>query len=301
MKKALALSLALSVSAFAADNLFEVTPQIGGSFHIDSDKYSDSENLSYGLKFANRVTPSMLVELGYDRVENADYIPNFGKTDANRFYMNLVKEFHTESTFSPYILGGLGYENLTNNALSMDDDIFGQYGVGLRQEVTDFLHLKAEIRHLLSFDGRSDIVAMLGFSIPFGKYANNVATTAADTTEAQAPSHIHTFSVQFPFDSAYIAPSYNTEISNFATSLKENPKQNAIINGHTDAQGSEAYNQKLSLERANAVKDAIVAEGVAEDRLQTKGYGESQPIADNATKEGRQKNRRVEAEIYTTK
>lgn len=81
--------------------------------------------------------------------------------------------------------------------------------------------------------------------------------------------------------------------------MKENPSQTAIISGHTDSTGNDEYNQKLSERRANAVKDAIIEEGVQAERLQAKGYGESKPIADNATKEGRQENRRVEAEIYT--
>ena len=82
--------------------------------------------------------------------------------------------------------------------------------------------------------------------------------------------------------------------------MKENPNQTAIISGHTDSTGDANYNEKLSQRRADAVKEAIIQEGVEAERLQSKGYGETRPIADNATKEGRAQNRRVEAEIYTS-
>ena len=197
---------------------------------------------------------------------------------------------------SLYVLGGLGYEDLSSNFQNMDSDFFGQYGVGLRHEVAQYLHLKTEIRHLASFDGRSDVIAMVGFTIPFGVYAQ--AETPAPTPEP-ALSHIHTFSVQFPFDSTNIAPEYNAEIADFAEYMKQNPNQTAIINGHTDSTGNPAYNQKLSERRATAVKNKIIEEGIAADRLDARGYGETRPIADNATKEGRKQNRRVEAEVYT--
>ncbi|MBX7491133.1 OmpA family protein [Helicobacter turcicus] len=303
MKKAIALSLALSTSVFAADNLVEITPQIGGSWHISNDRYADDIDLSYGLKFATRVMPSVLLEVGYERIDDAKY--NFPKqsTDVNRYYVDLVKEFNIDSKVSPYILGGFGYEHISNEFQSMDSDFFGQYGVGLRYALAEFLHLKTELRHVVSFDGRSDIVGSVGFSIPFGTYAREeiVVEEVTEIVEQQPTlSHIHTFSVQFPFDSSAIAPQYNAEIRDFAQSMKDNPNQTAVISGHTDSTGNDAYNQKLSERRAKAVKDAIIEEGVQAGRLEARGYGESKPIADNTTKEGRKENRRVEAEIYTT-
>lgn len=296
MKKFLALSLVLSGSLFAANNLFEITPQVGGTFHIKNDRYKDSAELSYGLKFASRIAPSVLAEIGYDRADSAKGSERNQSTDINRYYMNLVKEFDVWDKTSLYVLGGLGYEDLSSNFQNMDSDFFGQYGVGLRHEVAQYLHLKTEIRHLASFDGRSDVIAMVGFTIPFGVYAQ--AEAPAPTPEP-ALSHIHTFSVQFPFDSTNIAPEYNAEIADFAEYMKQNPNQTAIINGHTDSTGNPAYNQKLSERRATAVKNKIIEEGIAADRLDARGYGETKPIADNATKEGRKQNRRVEAEVYT--
>lgn len=76
--------------------------------------------------------------------------------------------------------------------------------------------------------------------------------------------------------------------------LESNPEIGLSIEGHTDSQGDNAANQKLSESRAQAVVDAIVATGIKSDRLSSKGYGEGQPVADNSTEEGRAKNRRVE-------
>jgi outer membrane protein OmpA-like peptidoglycan-associated protein len=88
-----------------------------------------------------------------------------------------------------------------------------------------------------------------------------------------------------------------TELDKVTAWLKDNPNINVEIDGHTDSYGSDAYNQKLSENRAKSVYDYFANHGVDAQRLSYKGYGESQPIADNATAAGRKQNRRVELKI----
>jgi OOP family OmpA-OmpF porin len=74
-----------------------------------------------------------------------------------------------------------------------------------------------------------------------------------------------------------------------------------IAVGHTDAVGSDTYNQKLSVRRSEAVKAYLVSKGIEKNRVYTEGKGEKQPVADNKTAEGRAKNRRVEIEVVGTR
>ena len=78
-----------------------------------------------------------------------------------------------------------------------------------------------------------------------------------------------------------------------AADLKRYPRLKIELQGHTDSAGPDAYNMKLSGERANAVRTYLIMQGVPEQQLTSRGYGESQPVADNKTEEGRAQNRRV--------
>ena len=74
-----------------------------------------------------------------------------------------------------------------------------------------------------------------------------------------------------------------------------------IAVGHTDSVGTDAYNEKLSVQRSETVKAYLVSKGVEKNRIYTEGKGESSPVADNKTKEGQAKNRRVEIEVVGTR
>jgi OOP family OmpA-OmpF porin len=105
-----------------------------------------------------------------------------------------------------------------------------------------------------------------------------------------------TLNVEFDFDKAVIKKKFHGEIGNLAAVMKKYPDLKITIEGHTDNVGGQTYNEKLSQRRADAVKKYLVEKfGIEASRLTTKGYGPIRPIGSNATKEGRQKNRRVEA------
>lgn len=99
--------------------------------------------------------------------------------------------------------------------------------------------------------------------------------------------------ILFDFDSKRIKKVFGPVLNNVVQIMQANPKLQITVEGHTDSTGSEAYNQKLSEQRAGAVKQTLIEQGVEAARLQDKGFGESKPVASNATREGRANNRRV--------
>jgi len=102
--------------------------------------------------------------------------------------------------------------------------------------------------------------------------------------------------VEFDSGKAVVKPKYNNEIKKVADFMKEYPDTAAVIEGYTDNVGKEAANVKLSQQRADSVKAYLVKKfGINSSRIKTIGYGPNKPIASNETKEGRQKNRRVQA------
>jgi outer membrane protein OmpA-like peptidoglycan-associated protein len=104
--------------------------------------------------------------------------------------------------------------------------------------------------------------------------------------------------VKFDFDKSQVKPESYGDIKNLADFMGQYPQTTTVVEGHTDSVGSDAYNQSLSERRANAVRDVLVNQyGVGADRVNAVGYGESRPVADNATADGRAVNRRVEAEV----
>ncbi|WP_109799091.1 MULTISPECIES: OmpA family protein [Novosphingobium] len=103
--------------------------------------------------------------------------------------------------------------------------------------------------------------------------------------------------VTFDVDSSAIRPSFRDVLDRIAQSLVQYPNSLIDVYGHTDSTGSDAYNQALSERRARAVADYLISRGVGYSRIRSQGFGETQPIASNATEEGRSANRRVEIKI----
>ena len=101
----------------------------------------------------------------------------------------------------------------------------------------------------------------------------------------------------FEFDSAKLTDSVSERLDNFVNFLNEYPQAQVEITGYTDSSGPAAYNQKLSERRAQSVADYLIAAGIDADRFTVTGMGEENPVADNSTHEGREKNRRVEVVV----
>lgn len=105
--------------------------------------------------------------------------------------------------------------------------------------------------------------------------------------------------VHFEFNKARLMLDSKTVLNNVAKALTNEPDVSIIIAGHTDSVGSDAYNKRLSQQRAQSVVDYLISKGIDSSRLRAVGYGESKPIADNSTDEGRERNRRVELQVIS--
>jgi OOP family OmpA-OmpF porin len=105
----------------------------------------------------------------------------------------------------------------------------------------------------------------------------------------------------FDFDKSVLKPDAQAKLSDLVDKTKGVNLEVIIAVGHTDSVGKDAYNNKLSVARAEAVKNFLVSKGVEKNRVYTEGKGSKAPVADNKTAEGRSKNRRVEVEVVGTR
>src|SRR5574344_2481593 len=300
MKKILLSSLACASLVLAAnsDYKYEITPLIGGA--LGEGNHSLERN---------------------NAVRNQD-------TSITRVFGNLVKDYGLTTDLSLYALAGLGVEFFDNELTKhQKDGLFGNYGVGLKYQLTDAMALKFDLRHLISAqNGDSTLLYNFGLAIPFGEKAAKVAPVAAPAPVAAkaAPKDsdgdgvideldkcpdtlkgakvdtvgcmtLINLNVNFDTAKSEIKDIYGTRIHDFAKVMNTDKKLKADIEGHTDAVGSVQYNQKLSERRAASVVKALTDLGVEKSRLKAVGYGKSRPIASNETAEGRAENRRVHA------
>lgn len=133
-----------------------------------------------------------------------------------------------------------------------------------------------------------------GCPLPVVAPAAAPAPAALAPVVAPAPAKLVLTGVNFDFDMAVIRPDDVGKLDRDVATLKEWGNVKVEVAGHTDSIGTDEYNMGLSLRRADAVRNYLVDKGVPAERLTVKGYGESQPVNDNTTSEGRFGNRRVE-------
>lgn len=101
--------------------------------------------------------------------------------------------------------------------------------------------------------------------------------------------------VNFDFDKFDVKPAQMEKINKVIEFMKEHSDYSVVLDGHTDAKGSEKYNQKLAQKRADAVANILVSNGIAKEKITTNSFGETQPVVSNDTEDGRAQNRRVDA------
>jgi outer membrane protein OmpA-like peptidoglycan-associated protein len=139
---------------------------------------------------------------------------------------------------------------------------------------------------------------LVSVTVSDGKGGSDTASTTAPIVRRVMLQESET--VYFDFDRANLKPAGQEALAIAVREMQENPQLIAEIVGHTDATGSESYNMGLSQRRAEAVGNYLTQQGIAANRLRLSWHGETQPIASNATKEGRAQNRRVEVTVRVT-
>ena len=151
--------------------------------------------------------------------------------------------------------------------------------------------------------GDQELFANMGTPAPAAAPAPKAAAPApAPAASAAAASKVtYAADMFFDFDKSVLKPLGKAKLDDLVGKLQGISLEVIIAVGHTDSVGSDAYNQTLSTKRADAVKAYLVSKGVEKNRIYTEGKGESSPIADNKTKEGQAKNRRVEVEVIGTR
>jgi OOP family OmpA-OmpF porin len=136
---------------------------------------------------------------------------------------------------------------------------------------------------------------------PSAAPAPAAAAPAAAAPAVAATKVTYAADAFFDFDKSVLKPEGKAKLDDLTSKIKGINLEVIIAVGHTDSVGSDAYNQKLSVRRSEAVKAYLVSKGIEKNRVYTEGKGEKQPVADNKTADGRAKNRRVEIEVVGTR
>jgi outer membrane protein OmpA-like peptidoglycan-associated protein len=130
---------------------------------------------------------------------------------------------------------------------------------------------------------------------------DKLATSAAASVKQETRGTVITIpgSVLFASAKSTLLPNAQSKLAMVADALKDQEDRQILVEGHTDSQGTDAFNQELSQGRAQAVRDYLVSRGVPADRIRAQGFGSSRPLGDNSSPEGRANNRRVEIIVQT--
>jgi len=299
---------ASSFSAMAAGKAGSVEVEAFADRYFTDSMYGLNDGTLVGGSIGYFVTENVLLNAGLGKYRNleVDDVAN-EDVDGKLAQIEAVYHFGTGNVL-PYISAGLAHQELKADSDNTDDrTTMAMAGVGIKNYLNENFFVKAGVDALYGFDhGNTEWQAGVGLGINFGAKSAPVAEPAPAPAPVVAPAPAPAPEMQsvrveldvlFDFDKDTIRPEYRQDIQSLAEFMKTYPSVTTTVEGHTDSVGSDAYNQNLSERRANAVREALISEGVDGSRVSSVGYGEARPIADNSTDEGRSMNRRVEAEV----
>lgn len=315
-------TLGIAIGSIVAVTSFGVLAQGQGAVEGElfyKKQYNDSVNhvedgFNPGASIGYFLTDDLSLNATYDKTNHTRSNDGTGnqKIKGDNFGLNAQYHFGTVGdALRPYVSGGVAHKSMTNveadGHSGRDQSTFLTAGAGVKWYITDNLFARAGVEADYKLDnGKWDYAPTIGLGVNFGGSGGKVAPAPVAPAPAPEPAPEAPVAevvrveldVKFDFDKSVVKPNSYADIKNLADFMKQYPQTTTVVEGHTDSVGPDAYNQKLSERRANAVKQVLVNQyGVGANRVQSVGYGESRPVADNATEAGRAVNRRVEASV----
>jgi outer membrane protein OmpA-like peptidoglycan-associated protein len=293
------VAAALLAAPFAANAQMTPTPGFyigaeGGVNFLDTRTSGIDEKVGFavgGVVGYDFVGPRLEVEVPY-RYNKISGLGGSGKVEQISPMVNVLYDFFTDSMFSPHLGIGAGVNIWDVKGGGPDDVDFAMQGIaGLAVKFSDGFFASLDYKFLYTFASKvkdfHNHTAMLTLGYKFGPPAPAMAPPPPAPTTAQ-------YIVFFDFDRATLTAQAMTTIKQAAAAAKAGNKTRIGVTGHADRAGSDAYNMALSLRRANAVKDALVREGIPAAGITVVGKGESQPLVPTADGVREPQNRRVE-------
>lgn len=308
-----------SVNAFAQGQGAVEVEASAKRYFTDSNREMEDGNL-YGGSVSYFLTEAVSLGLSYGeyhRLDSDDKVLNNG-TKRKKIYGSLATldaTYHfrsAEDALRPYLSAGLGHQSISNvpgvasiSGKGRDRTTMALAGAGAKYYFGQNFFVRGGVDAMYGFDNsQTEWMAGLGVGLNFGGKAKPAPVVYEEPAPVvyEEPVEPETVRVElevlFDFDRANVKDGSYADIQNLAEFMNQYPQLSTTVEGHTDSVGPDAYNQKLSERRADAVRQVLVEQyGVEAGRVNSVGYGEARPIADNSTAEGRALNRRVEAAV----
>ncbi len=308
---------ATSFSALAQGQGAVEVEAFGKHYFTDSSRDVQRDGELYGAGVSYFLTDDVSLGLSYGEyhdLTSKDPVDGGGHKKIKGSLTSLDAAYHFGAPgvgLRPYVSAGVAHQSIGQaDRGGRDRSTFANVGTGLKYYFTENFFAKASVDGMYNIDAdEGEWMAGVGVGLNFGGGARQVAAVEptpepapapiVDTEPEPAPELVRVeLDVKFDFDKSRVREESYSDIKNLADFMQQYPQTTTTVEGHTDSVGTDQYNQRLSERRAEAVRNVLVNEyGVQGNRVNSVGYGESRPVADNSTEEGRQINRRVEAEV----